>query len=77
MDQHDRVAVVSVLVDDVAWTEVDDLVNAGSKDQVFVVSSAGFITFGDGMHGQEPEAGAQVTVSWSQGGVRRGIRSSP
>jgi hypothetical protein len=72
MDQHDRVAVVSVLVDDVAWTEVDDLANAGNKDQVFVVSSAGFITFGDGMHGQQPGAGAQVTVSWSQGGGAAG-----
>jgi hypothetical protein len=68
MSQRDSSIVVSVLVDDVVWTKIDDLADAGSEDRVFVLNSEkGVVTFGDGVHGQQPEVGAQVTVLWSQG----------
>jgi alpha-N-arabinofuranosidase len=50
------------------WAEVDDLATAGPKARVYtLVPSTGAIEFGDGVHGQVPPAGAQITASYESG----------
>lgn len=72
MKGSDISGTISVLVDDEVWTATNDLASAGSEDKVFAVDSAGTVTFGDGKHGRQPDPGAQVTVSWRQGGGEEG-----
>jgi alpha-L-arabinofuranosidase len=50
------------------WTEVASLDGAGSSDDVYTLDpSTGEITFGDGVHGATPPAGATVTASYVSG----------
>jgi len=58
------------------WDAVEDLQNAGPDDKVFTYSDgASEITFGDGIHGVEPEPGLEVravvvrTSSYGDGNV--------
>lgn len=72
MNVDDGSVVVTVMVDEVAWTQANDLEDAGSEDKVYVVDAAGTIVFGDGIHGQRPGDGSQVTVTWRSGGGEGG-----
>jgi len=50
------------------WTEVTSLDDAGATDDVYTLDpSTGEITFGDGVHGAIPSAGATVTASYVSG----------
>jgi alpha-N-arabinofuranosidase len=50
------------------WTQVADLAQAGPADTVFALDAGtGMITFGNGIHGAIPPAGAPVTVSYDSG----------
>jgi hypothetical protein len=71
MNEDNISAAFTVSVDGEVWTETSNLADAGSEDKVFIVSN-GTLTFGDGIHGSQPNAGSQVTVSWSQGGGEAG-----
>jgi len=56
----------SLTVDGRAWTEIADLELAGPDDHVFIISG-GSITFGDGVHGRRPPAGATVEATYRDG----------
>ena len=61
--------VFTVHVDGEPWTETASLENANSEDKVFIVDySTGSVRFGDGTHGRLPNSGAEVNVSFRQGG---------
>jgi hypothetical protein len=72
MRVRDDARVFAVLVDGETWTETFSLANADSEDRVFTVDSMGTVVFGDGTHGQRPRSGAEVTVSYRQGGGEAG-----
>src|SRR5215470_11720377 len=66
---RDESNVFTVLVDGEPWTETASLENAGAEDKVFMVDhSTGTLRFGDGTHGRQPNSGAEVSVSFRQGG---------
>jgi alpha-N-arabinofuranosidase len=51
-----------------AWTAVSSLADAAPGAEVYTIDDAtGRITFGDGVHGAIPAAGAQVTASYTSG----------
>jgi len=61
------------------WTEVDDLAEFGSADQVYVLDSAtGQVTFGDGIHGMALPPGFRnvVALSYQVGGGSAGSVSA-
>lgn len=65
--------VFTVVVDGEQWTETASLENAGAEDKVFIVDhSTGAVRFGDGIHGQRPNPGAEVEVSFRQGAGEAG-----
>ena len=72
MNVDDGSVVVTVLVDELVWTQTPDLEDANSEDKVFAVDAAGMVVFGDGIHGRQPAQGAQVTVTWRGGGGEGG-----
>lgn len=52
----------------VRWTRVDSLATAGPADRVYEVGQAeGTITFGDGVHGAIPAAGAGLGIEYTTG----------
>ena len=52
-----------------AWTEIDDIFAAAPTDTVFTLDRAsGRITFGNGLSGLRPRAGAGIRASYSAGG---------
>jgi alpha-N-arabinofuranosidase len=58
----------TVYVDGRPWTQVASLAGAGPSSQVYTFHpSTGAITFGDGVHGAIPPAGALVTASYESG----------
>jgi len=55
------------------WAQTDDLLAAGPKDQVYRLDpEAGQITFGDGVNGARPSAGARIIANYQYGGGRQG-----
>ncbi|MGH2888075.1 MAG: alpha-L-arabinofuranosidase C-terminal domain-containing protein [Solirubrobacteraceae bacterium] len=57
-----------VKVGGVAWTPVPSLSNVGPSDDDYTLDpSTGTISFGDGVHGAIPPAGAVVTASYQSG----------
>jgi hypothetical protein len=55
------------------WGQTDDLLAAGRNDMVYTVDpEAAQITFGDGMHGARPAAGARIIVNYQYGGGPQG-----
>lgn len=58
----------TVYVDTTAWTEVSSLSAAGPTAQDYVLDpTTGEITFGNGVHGAVPPAGAEITASYVSG----------
>jgi hypothetical protein len=56
-----------------AWSEIDDIFAAAPSDTVFTLDRAsGQITFGNGLSGLRPRAGAGIRASYSSGGGRAG-----
>jgi hypothetical protein len=73
MDAFDNPGGVTVLVAGERWTEIKSLASAGPQDKVFVLDrTTGTVEFGDGTHGQRPEVGAEIGVSYLQGGGEAG-----
>jgi len=73
MNRQDNAGGFHVLIDGEKWTEVTNLADTGSDDKVFVVDrTTGRIVFGDGTYGRQPKSGAEVTVSYRQGGGEAG-----
>lgn len=58
------------------WTPVEDFFASGRLKKHFILNAtAGRITFGDGMHGQIPPAGAAIDAAvWRHGGGAAGNR---
>jgi hypothetical protein len=68
-------STVQITVNGVAWTQTDDLLAASSEienatgAQVYTVDSAsGTLTFGSGLQGARPTAGAVIIASYCYGG---------
>jgi hypothetical protein len=68
-------STAQITVNGVAWTQTDDLLAAPSEianaagAQVFTVDSAsGTLTFGNGVQGARPAAGATILASYAYGG---------
>ncbi len=56
-----------------AWGQTEDLTTAGPYDQVYNLDpEAGQITFGDGVNGARPTAGARIVASYQYGGGIQG-----
>lgn len=56
----------SVYVNNTAWTKVSSFAGYGPNDQVYQLdNSSGLITFGNGLNGKIPPAGAAIAVSYS------------
>ena len=73
-------STVQITVNGVAWTQTDDLLAAPSEvanaigAQVYTVDSAsGTLTFGSGLQGARPKAGAVIIASYCYGGGVAGI----
>jgi predicted phage baseplate assembly protein len=65
-------AELDVRVDDVRWTEVPDLNQAGSTDRVYALrhheDGSTTVVFGDGLHGARPGSGVEnVTAAYRVG----------
>jgi len=60
-----------VTVDALPWREVAALESSGPGDRVYVVhrsdDGSARLRFGDGQHGQQPKAGAQVAATYRTG----------
>lgn len=55
------------------WTRVTDLRNAGPQDAVYVLDREdGTVTFGDGTHGQMPQVGNTIRISYRLGSAIAG-----
>jgi hypothetical protein len=55
------------------WGQTDDLLAVRASDMVYSVDpEAAQITFGDGIHGARPPAGARIIVSYQYGGGSQG-----
>jgi len=74
-DGQTRIAL-SVVVDAVAWVEVDDFVDSAAADRHYRLSSANSahvtLRFGDGLSGTAPSAGARIVVRYRVGNGREG-----
>ncbi len=62
---------LAVTVDALPWREVAALESSGPGDRVYVVNrsddGSARLRFGDGQHGQQPKAGAQVAATYRTG----------
>ncbi|HUN41666.1 MAG TPA: putative baseplate assembly protein [Acetobacteraceae bacterium] len=55
------------------WAQMEDLTTAGPNDMVYELDpEAGQITFGDGINGARPPAGARIVASYQYGGGTQG-----
>jgi hypothetical protein len=55
------------------WGQTESLSSAGAADAVYAIDpEAGTITFGDGIHGARPGAGARIIASYQYGGGVQG-----
>lgn len=70
MRDRDDVAAFEVFIAGEAWTQIAFLPGAGPDDKVFALNREdGTLVFGDGVHGKRPPTGANVTVSYADGGA--------
>jgi hypothetical protein len=72
---------VTILVNDIEWTEVDSLFASGAKDQVYILreDDAGntWVQFGDGVNGAVLPSGINnVTAQYRTGNAANGWRQS-
>lgn len=67
---------VAVVIDAVAWSEVLNLADKDDDDQVYMVmyneDDTGTVVFGDGTTGDAPDNGADVTITFLNGGGEEG-----
>ena len=55
------------------WAQTDDLLSAGPTDAVYTIDpEAALITFGDGIRGARPAAGARIIANYQYGGGAQG-----
>jgi hypothetical protein len=55
------------------WQRVMSLDNAGPEDEVYLLDPVtGSVTFGDGVKGKRPPAGATIRAAYRQGGGESG-----
>jgi predicted phage baseplate assembly protein len=55
------------------WGQTDDLLAAGPREMVYTIDpEAAQITFGDGIHGARPSAGARIIANYQYGGGPQG-----
>ena len=55
------------------WGQLEDLLSAGRSDTVYTIDpEAALITFGDGLHGARPAAGARIIANYQYGGGPQG-----
>ena len=66
---------VVVRVNGAVWTMVDTLATAGSNDTLYTFDySTGIVTFGDGVNGKIPDAGATIEVTYSPQDTQHGFQ---
>jgi hypothetical protein len=74
MDTREQ-EISSVVVNGEQWVEVEaaTLASAGPHDKVYSLDRReGAIRFGDGAHGRQPPAGANITVTYRHGSGKAG-----
>jgi alpha-N-arabinofuranosidase len=60
-------AMTTVFVNGIAWTQVPTLSAAGAQNVYMLNTETGEVSFGDGVHGNVPPAGAVLTADYQSG----------